>query len=170
MALAPKLAALVEQLRTLSDDELRLVSQHLRAVGKDGLSSRAADSPEVDSLDWLLRAVRQHCVDAGLLAHSIPFKKHGAYAKWQEALGSVGPDLLRSVGNPSGPRLHRFSRIVASCYVDWLMRLHDRVSVNMILRNAPNLVQAIDTAFPGYLGSGMLQKIIDSGESRNETN
>jgi len=161
---------LLVALPTMSQTQLREVRNRVRALisgaslggtviadAGTALPTDAADGTS-NTIDWLLEGIYHELKRRGLLTDSgrfVPVKSISP--EYPEHSRSVRKHLLEHAGRPlnQGQRL-LLGRAVAGALANWQDIRNEPVGLKSMLRAVPFVPEALDRAFPGYVGSFLL--------------
>lgn len=138
-------------------DALRLRVAFLR--GEDAPPT-APGGPRADGADWLARGIEDELRRRGLLGSGrLPATK--LRSDWAEVSKRLRADLLAALGEAGERKTSALGRLAARALADWLAAGRVPVSPRTMVGNAEKVFAALDAAFPGYVGAGLLRCCLD---------
>lgn len=145
----------------LSEEQLRAVRLRVDFL----LGAPATPAPVSGGWDdWLLRGLEHELRRRGILGRGrLPVARLAP--KWPQTSAQLRADLTGAYGPGFGPRAEAaLGKLVAVALVDWMTAVRVPVGPATVLRNVGNVWVALDEAFPGYVGAGMLRSCLDPGQ------
>lgn len=114
--------------------------------------------------DWLLAGLIQVLNDRGLestIPANFRIKNNRSFAAYTTQADRVMQLLSQAIPNMSATERLGIGVLAARALADYLQEWSS-VSLESMLRNVSRIPEAIDAAFPGYIGSGLLSFVLTS--------
>lgn len=142
----------LKRLPLLTVDQLKVVQV------RSTLLSGGVVAPEVfEDNDWLLAGIVEELRRRGLWLHKYPIPAKLIPDAYRKASGAARVHLERGCsGTLRTAEKLALSKAAASALADYLIRAKVPVGPKTLLANVDKLPVALEAAFPGYWGIGML--------------